>query len=153
MLEAGTGHLGIGIYDNIASALAIDALTHRGPADSARVAASTCLILLMPGIDPATFPENYAQTLASIASTLATYPHTSAEPPLACYATASGCPPPRAARPPSSIAPRRSRSLTGSQSGRNLVARPEQRVVRAAARSRLLSPGAPVAQLDRATAF
>ena len=90
-----TEHLGIGIYDNTAYALALDALTHPGPADPARVAATTCLSPLMPGIDPHTFAANYAQTVASVAATVASAPRTSAEPPLACYVTAT-CPTGRA---------------------------------------------------------
>ena len=50
----------------------------------------------MPGIDPVTFPAHYAQTSASVATTVATYPHSPAEPPLACYVT-STCPAGRSA--------------------------------------------------------
>jgi pimeloyl-ACP methyl ester carboxylesterase len=92
-----TEHLGIGIYDNTAYQLALDALTHPGPANPARVAATTCLSPLMPGIDPNTFPADYAQTLASVASTVASSPRTTSEPPLACYVTAT-CPTGPAAR-------------------------------------------------------
>jgi triacylglycerol esterase/lipase EstA (alpha/beta hydrolase family) len=60
-----TEHLGIGIYDNTAYELSLDALTHPGPANPSRVAATTCLSPLMPGIDPSTFPADYAQTVAS----------------------------------------------------------------------------------------
>jgi hypothetical protein len=91
-----TEHLGIGIYDNTAYALALDALTHAGPADAARVPATTCLNPLMPGIDPSTFAADYANTLASVASTVATARRTTSEPPLACYVTAT-CPTGRAA--------------------------------------------------------
>lgn len=91
-----TEHLGIGIYDNTAYQLALDALTHPGPANPARVAATTCLSPLMPGIDPSTFSADYAQTLASVATTVATSPRTTSEPPLACYVTAT-CPTGRAA--------------------------------------------------------
>jgi triacylglycerol esterase/lipase EstA (alpha/beta hydrolase family) len=91
-----TEHLGIGIYDNTAYQLALDALSHPGPANPARVAATTCLSPLMPGIDPSTFSADYAQTLASVASTVATAPRTTSEPPLACYVTAT-CPTGRAA--------------------------------------------------------
>jgi hypothetical protein len=91
-----TEHLGIGIYDNTAYQLALDALTHPGPADPSRVAATTCLSPLMPGVDPSTFAADYANTLASVASTVATSPQTTAEPPLACYVTAT-CPTGRAA--------------------------------------------------------
>jgi hypothetical protein len=90
-----TEHLGIGIYDNTAYELALDALTHPGPANPSRVAATTCLRPLMPGIDPSTFATNYAGTLAAIASAAATAPRTSSEPPLACYVTAT-CPSGRA---------------------------------------------------------
>ncbi len=92
-----TEHLGIGIYDNTAYQLALDALTHPGPADPARVAATTCLDPLMPGIDPSTFPADYAQTVASVAGTVASSPRTTSEPPLACYVTAT-CPTGPAAR-------------------------------------------------------
>jgi hypothetical protein len=91
-----TEHLGVGIYDNTAYQLALDALTHPGPADPSRVAATTCLTPLMPGIDPSTFAANYASTLASVAGTVASSPRTTSEPPLACYVTAT-CPTGRAA--------------------------------------------------------
>ncbi len=91
-----TEHLGVGIYDNTAYQLALDALTHPGPADPSRVAATSCLTPLMPGIDPSTFAANYANTLASVAGTVASSPRTTSEPPLACYATAT-CPTGRAA--------------------------------------------------------
>jgi pimeloyl-ACP methyl ester carboxylesterase len=84
-----TEHIGIGIYDHTAYALALDAITHAGPADPSRVAQSTCLDPLMPGVDPVAFPVNFAATNAAVAKTLATYPHTRAEPRLACYVTAS----------------------------------------------------------------
>jgi hypothetical protein len=86
-----TEHLGIGIYDNPAYQLALDALTHPGPANPSRIAATTCLSPLMPGIDPGTFAVDYANTLASVASTVATSPRTTSEPLLACYVTAT-CP-------------------------------------------------------------
>ena len=88
-----TEHLGIGIYDNTAYALAIDAITHPGPADPSRVGSSTCLDPLMPGVDPITFPADFARTLAVVASSLATYPRASSEPKLACYTTTAGCRP------------------------------------------------------------
>ncbi len=91
-----TEHLGIGVYDNTAYQLALDALTHPGPADPSRVAATTCPSPLMPGIDPSTFAADYATTVASVASTVATSPRATSEPPLACYVTAT-CPTGRAA--------------------------------------------------------
>jgi hypothetical protein len=84
-----TEHIGIGIYDATAYALAVDAITHPGPADPARIARTVCLDPLMPGIDPAAFPVNFAKTNAAVATTLATYPHVPAEPRLDCYVTAT----------------------------------------------------------------
>lgn len=86
-----TEHIGVGIYDNTAFQIALDALTHPGPADPGRVPRSICLHPLMPSVNPVAFPLEYASTLQTVATTLATYPHTPSEPPLACYATAS-CP-------------------------------------------------------------
>jgi pimeloyl-ACP methyl ester carboxylesterase len=84
-----TEHIGIGIYDDTAFALAVDALDHQGPAVPSRVSRSVCLHPLMPGINPAAFPVDYARTSAAVAKTLATYPHVAKEPALACYTTAS----------------------------------------------------------------
>jgi pimeloyl-ACP methyl ester carboxylesterase len=86
-----TEHIGIGVYDNTAYAIAMEALTHPGAADPALVNRSVCLQPLMPGVNPVTFGTSYAGTLALLSTTLLTYPHVSAEPPLACYVTAS-CP-------------------------------------------------------------
>jgi hypothetical protein len=90
-----TEHLGIGIYDNTAYQLALDALTHPGPADPSRVSPTVCLSPLMAGINQTTFAADYANTLASVASTVALAPRTTSEPPLACYVTAT-CPTGRA---------------------------------------------------------
>ncbi len=84
-----TEHIGIGIYDHTAYALALDAMTHAGPADPSRVSPSVCLDTLMPGVDPVAFPVNFAHTNTAVATTLATYPHVPAEPQLACYVTAT----------------------------------------------------------------
>jgi pimeloyl-ACP methyl ester carboxylesterase len=83
-----TEHVGIGVYDNTAYAIALEALTHAGAADPALVDRSVCLHPLMPGINPLTFATSYAGTLELLSSTLLIYPHVSAEPPLACYVTA-----------------------------------------------------------------
>jgi pimeloyl-ACP methyl ester carboxylesterase len=83
-------HLAIGTYDPVAYALAIDALTHPGPADPARLRGTgICSQLLMPGVNPATFATDEASSVAEIGATVATYPHVPAEPPLRCYVTAS----------------------------------------------------------------
>ncbi|MHB8690312.1 MAG: esterase/lipase family protein [Solirubrobacteraceae bacterium] len=89
-----TEHIGIGMYDNTAYAITMEALTHPGAADPALVDRSVCLHPLMPGIDPLTFATSYAGTLELLSSTLLIYPHVSAEPSLACYVTAS-CPGPQ----------------------------------------------------------
>ncbi|HEX3562359.1 MAG TPA: hypothetical protein VHU24_05930 [Solirubrobacterales bacterium] len=88
-------HLAIGTQDRVAYDLAIDALDHPGPADPARAQASDpgiCTPLaLMPGINPTTYPADLASAAADLAFNTATAPQVSAEPPLACYVTAS-CP-------------------------------------------------------------
>ncbi len=84
-----TEHLGIGTYDNTAYQIAMEALTHAGSGDPSLVPASVCGDPLMPGVNPLTFATSYANLAATVATTLATYPHVSAEPALACYVTAS----------------------------------------------------------------
>jgi pimeloyl-ACP methyl ester carboxylesterase len=84
-------HLAVGILSNTAFALAIDALTHAGPADPSRIdTLSVCTNPLMPGFDPLTGPAAAATAAANLLATIATYPHVPAEPALACYVTA-GC--------------------------------------------------------------
>jgi pimeloyl-ACP methyl ester carboxylesterase len=57
-------HFAIGSHDPVGYAIAIDALTHDGPAVPARIAASTCLQPFQPGVDPLTFPTDYAAFVA-----------------------------------------------------------------------------------------
>jgi pimeloyl-ACP methyl ester carboxylesterase len=89
-------HLGIGTYDATAYALTMDALTHDGPAVPARVDRAVCGHPLMPGVSGRTFLTDYVSAGAALGNTLLTAPHSKAEPPLACYVTAS-CPEPAAA--------------------------------------------------------
>jgi triacylglycerol esterase/lipase EstA (alpha/beta hydrolase family) len=85
-------HNGLGTVDNVAYALAVDALTHPGPADPSRIdAGAVCSQPLMPGVNPLTFPTDAASTLADDLTNIFTHPPTPAEPPLKCYVTAS-CP-------------------------------------------------------------
>jgi hypothetical protein len=88
-------HLAIGTQDLVAYDLAVDALEHPGPADPTRAAASDpgiCTPLaLMPGINPATYLTDLASAALDLATNTATAPAVKAEPPLACYVTAS-CP-------------------------------------------------------------
>jgi hypothetical protein len=69
----------------VAWALTLDALTHDGPADPGRIDPSVCLAPFMPGVNPVTFPTDFAHAAAILADSAALYPHTPAEPPLARY--------------------------------------------------------------------
>jgi hypothetical protein len=95
-------HLTIGTVDPVAYALAVDALTHSGPADPARIPASVCSQLYMPGVNPANV-NNYLQildalpTLGSVtvgptAGLTAGAPVVFSEPPLQCYVFATCAP-------------------------------------------------------------
>lgn len=82
------GHRTI-IADPVAYALVLDALTHDGPADPARVARSVCDEVVMPGIGPSTAEELGAWIAAAFSPTAgrsAAYPAIPAEPPLKPYA-------------------------------------------------------------------
>jgi hypothetical protein len=79
-------------YDPVAYALVIDALTHPGPADPARINRSVCTQLSMPYIDPTDIPSYTAHIYNAIfIDRLHNEPQTRTEPPLKCYVTAS-CP-------------------------------------------------------------
>lgn len=78
-------HLSIGTYDPVAYALAMDALDHPGPADPRRVASSACLAPLHPGVSPATFATDYAETLRILVQAYQVASSTTSEPPLAPY--------------------------------------------------------------------
>ncbi len=82
-------HLAMGSYDPVGYALAYDAFTHGGLAEASRVPLSTCTMLYQPGVDPATFAQDYAAYDAYVADTIATTPFISAEPTLAPYASGS----------------------------------------------------------------
>jgi pimeloyl-ACP methyl ester carboxylesterase len=89
-------HLAIGTQDYVAYDLAIDALTHPGPADPNRTATSDPTICtpgkLMPGINPLTYFADLTAAAADLATNTATAPTVPAEPPLRCYVTASCTP-------------------------------------------------------------
>jgi hypothetical protein len=118
-----TEHLGVGSYDPVAYALAIDALTHPGPASAARIDRAVCMRLAQPGVDPATFATDYAAYLADVASAYQTSEYTREEPPLACYVTAS-CAAPSVAGPTPTTAPSAAATLpeTGGSSSAPLLA-------------------------------
>jgi hypothetical protein len=79
-------------YDPVAYAIVIDALTHHGPADPARIDRSVCGHLAMPYVNPTDIPT-YTLHIYNVIflDRLLHEPHTSKEPPLKCYVTAS-CP-------------------------------------------------------------
>ena len=83
-------HLGLGTYDPVAYALAIDALTHPGPADPSRIDPNVCLQRFMPGVNPLTFPTDAGQAAFNVETS--TGDTVTQEPPLACYVFAAGCP-------------------------------------------------------------
>jgi triacylglycerol esterase/lipase EstA (alpha/beta hydrolase family) len=85
-------HLAMGSYDPVGYALALDAVTHAGPAEKARIAVTVCAEAYQPGVNPETFATEDAKYNQEIFETFATYPHVASEPPLKCYVTAS-CPP------------------------------------------------------------
>jgi hypothetical protein len=98
-------HLLVGTTDPTAWALFLDALTHDGPADPARIDPSVCGQTFMPGVDSNTFIADAGTAAAHLNTAQQTYPRTMAEPPLACYVTSS-CAPPGGAKLRLSVAPR-----------------------------------------------
>jgi hypothetical protein len=82
-------HIAVGTYDPVAYAIAMDALTHAGPADPARVSRTVCGQAFMPGVDAVTFATNYASVMGNIARELALAPHVSSPPPLKPYVFAN----------------------------------------------------------------
>jgi len=92
-------HLTIGTIDPTTYALVMDALTHAGPADPARVGHASCSKLYQPGVDP-TNVQTYLQVLMAAPGLLAVSvpfvnlvgaPEVSKEPALRCYVYATGC--------------------------------------------------------------
>ncbi len=76
-------HLGIGTISPTAAALALDALTHRGPADPGRIDLTVCAQKLQPGINPSTFAADVAAAAAQLETSSA--PERMGEPRLRCY--------------------------------------------------------------------
>lgn len=83
------------VGDAVAYALAVDALTHPGPADPARVSRTTCLQALMPGADLVRAAVVAPLALAAAALRIATTPGVAHEPQLRCPFDAAACPPPQ----------------------------------------------------------
>jgi triacylglycerol esterase/lipase EstA (alpha/beta hydrolase family) len=89
-------HNMIGTNDPVAYALAIDALTHPGPADPSRISPSVCTQPSMPGVNPTDL--NMWLQIASVGPgqlavatpvNLVGVPTTRKEPPLKCYVFAN----------------------------------------------------------------
>ncbi|BBG05500.1 MULTISPECIES: lipase family alpha/beta hydrolase [Pseudonocardia] len=86
--DVASEHLAVGTYSPVAYALAMDAIDHDGPADPGRVDRSVCTELFMPGVDPLTFPADYAAVATLIAEQLALAPKVGSEPALRPYTLA-----------------------------------------------------------------
>jgi triacylglycerol esterase/lipase EstA (alpha/beta hydrolase family) len=82
-------HLAMGSYDPVGYALALDAVTHAGPAQAARINLAVCAEAFQPGVDPTTFAEEDARYDQTAGEVFATYQRTESEPALKCYVTAS----------------------------------------------------------------
>jgi triacylglycerol esterase/lipase EstA (alpha/beta hydrolase family) len=108
-------HLAMGSYDPVAYALVIDALTHSGVADPARIPSTVCARPFQPGVDPAMFAANYATYLEQVGRAQSGDPMVPAEPPLACYVFAA-CKLSAPGGPPRAGCPK----ATGRLSGRRL---------------------------------
>jgi hypothetical protein len=81
-----TEHVALGTHDPITFAIMIDALTHPGPADPARIDRAVCAQALPPHVDPVTFPADYAKVWSEIVTELMLYPKVAQEPALKPYA-------------------------------------------------------------------
>jgi triacylglycerol lipase len=77
-------HAGL-LADAVSGALVLDALSHPGGADPARIGPAVCAQALMPGTDPATVAAGNAVLYSHAAHAFADHPGVSAEPPLAPY--------------------------------------------------------------------
>ena len=80
-------HHGGLLDDSAVYALVVDAMTHAGPADPARIdRATVCAAPFMPGVTAADALEGNATLYADAAQAFSQHPGVTAEPPLAPYA-------------------------------------------------------------------
>ncbi len=79
-------HLSMGTSDPVGYALAIDALSHAGPAKASRISRAVCGQVFFPGIDRAAYATNFTRVLRTAGQQLLLHRHVSQEPPLAPYA-------------------------------------------------------------------
>jgi hypothetical protein len=78
-------HIAVGTSDAVAYALTMDAITHRGPAQPARIPPSVCAQPYMPGVDPTTYQQNLSQLNATLTANWSASPTVTAEPALKPY--------------------------------------------------------------------
>jgi pimeloyl-ACP methyl ester carboxylesterase len=83
------------IGDAVAYALALDALTHPGPADPARVSRTTCLQTIIPGSDLASATATAPLAITNAIFRILNAPSIAREPELRCPFDARACPRPR----------------------------------------------------------
>jgi hypothetical protein len=81
-------HFAIGSYDAVGYAIVVDALRNDGPAVRARIPLTTCVQPFQPGVDPATFPRDYAAFLRYAGDSSGNAPSVPDEPPLKPYVLA-----------------------------------------------------------------
>ncbi|MEV4420307.1 lipase [Patulibacter sp. NPDC049589] len=80
-----SGHRLVGTISNTAFELAMDALTHDGPADPGRAKAAACATTLMPGVDPNGLQGNFSRLGAMSDAAKAAVPIVREEPALKAY--------------------------------------------------------------------
>ena len=86
-------HLDIGSWDPVGYAIVIDALVHKGPARAERLlqgeapgSQALCAEAYMPGINPATFDQDFEAATEALGAAFTSSSNVSEEPPLPCYA-------------------------------------------------------------------
>lgn len=83
------------VADAVAYAVALDALTHRGPADPSRFRPATCLQALIPGADLAQLAVVAPHAIANAIARLSAAPAVDREPMLRCPLDVGDCPTPQ----------------------------------------------------------
>ncbi|CCG01962.1 lipase family alpha/beta hydrolase [Blastococcus saxobsidens] len=78
-------HFAIGSYDPVGYAIVVDALAYDGPAERSRIPLTVCAQLHQPGVDPATFAQDYTAMVTYAGSSEGDAADTPQEPPLAPY--------------------------------------------------------------------
>jgi hypothetical protein len=83
-------HFIVGSSDPVSYAIVMDALSHPGVASLDRVkekGLGLCLTPFMPGVNPLTFPTDFAgKMMSTFAQSVTLQPKSTSEPPLRCYA-------------------------------------------------------------------